>query len=102
MYFMDDAELGGVVDSLKGKEALQRDFDRLRGWAVINCVKVNKNKCWIPHLRWGSTLMRVKGDRGKVLHHRAVDMGRAAQGSGHGPSVGVQRVFGHCSETQRV
>ncbi|KAJ7399989.1 rna-directed dna polymerase from mobile element jockey-like [Pitangus sulphuratus] len=41
-----DAELGGTVDSLKGREALQRDLSKLDNWAITNHMKFNRGKCW--------------------------------------------------------
>ncbi|KAJ7406072.1 hypothetical protein WISP_136184 [Willisornis vidua] len=52
--FGDDTELGGGVDSLKDREALQRDLDKLENWATTNHVKFKKGKCWILHLEWGN------------------------------------------------
>lgn len=43
--FADDTKLGGTVDSLEGREALQRDVGKL--------MKFNQGKCWILHLAWG-------------------------------------------------
>lgn len=40
--FADDIKLGGVIDSLEGREALQRDMDRLESWAMNNCMKFFK------------------------------------------------------------
>ncbi|KAK4826225.1 hypothetical protein QYF61_006266 [Mycteria americana] len=48
--FADDTKLGGAADSLKGQEASQRDLHRLEHWAIINGMKLNKNKCQILHV----------------------------------------------------
>ncbi|KAJ7407518.1 rna-directed dna polymerase from mobile element jockey-like [Pitangus sulphuratus] len=48
--FADDTKLREAVDSLKGKEALQRDLRIIEGWAITNHMKLNKGKCQILHL----------------------------------------------------
>ncbi|KAJ7411994.1 rna-directed dna polymerase from mobile element jockey-like [Willisornis vidua] len=52
--FANDIKLGGAVDSFEGKQALQRDLNKLEDWAITNHVKFNKGKCQILHLEWGN------------------------------------------------
>ncbi|GAB0199300.1 feather keratin Cos1-1/Cos1-3/Cos2-1 [Grus japonensis] len=46
----NDTKLCGVVDTVEGRDAIQKDFGSLERWARVNRMKFNKAKCKVLHV----------------------------------------------------
>ncbi|GAB0189813.1 cAMP-dependent protein kinase inhibitor alpha [Grus japonensis] len=59
----DNTKLCGAVDTPEGRDAIQRDLDRLERWACVNLMKFSKAKCKVLHMCQGSPKHKYRLDR---------------------------------------
>ncbi|PKU47027.1 rna-directed dna polymerase from mobile element jockey-like [Limosa lapponica baueri] len=52
--FANDTKLCVVIDRLEGRDAIQRDLDRLDRWVCVSLMKFKKAKCKVLHMGRGN------------------------------------------------
>jgi len=73
--FASDTKLSGAVNTLEGRDAIQRAPDRLEMWACVNVMKFNKAKCKVLHLGGGNPKLRYRLGREWVESPEEKDLG---------------------------
>ncbi|KAJ7406277.1 coiled-coil domain-containing protein 171 [Willisornis vidua] len=65
--FASETKLCVVVNTLEGRDAIQRNFDRLEEWACVNLRKFSKAKCKVASVRTKKLEESIEAERAAHL-----------------------------------
>ena len=64
--FANNTKLCDAVDTLEGRDAVQRDPDRLERWARVNLMKFNTAKCKVLHMGRSNAKHKYRLDNERI------------------------------------
>jgi len=56
----DYTKLCDAVNMLEGRDAIQRELNRLESWACVKLMKFNKATCKVLHMGWGNSKQKYR------------------------------------------